>query len=770
MVRAAQQKVYADFRQGFVTVANPLAYPEGSVKDIENFDIKDNGTLATRPGLVQESFAQVSTGLSLQDLSNVAISLHVWDNVANEGDTKLAVVQISDTLYFYRMTDEGIDLSSQEGSVKLPIPSAGRNIEISATSGNGWLFIAHPSIRPHIVKKEEEGFVLESIVIKVRDTSLWFGETDNQTGYTSSTYFPQHEYNLRNAGWPRAAVVSTEENADKGTRVEDPVTWTRTKIGKFPRISIPFYAGRAGGGDTLKKQNAFNPWAIENDSYYGGSKPPVGFYIVDAEDWQRRGEGLSQLAGEGSETLVKRYRWNNYPSSIEFYSGRVWYAGATGYRETQTGGGSYNKKDNLNTSNTIYYSQQLDIDLNKVGFCYQENDPTAEDVNQLLPTDGGTISIRGSGEIYAIKTFRSSLLVFSDQGVWAVSGVDGNSFKADSSSVVKISNIGPVSKDSISLTSDSVFFAADDALYVVITDEVSGMPAVQDISSATIKDFYNSLSNTQKSTAKLSFNPSRRLFYMFYQDLEDQVEGTSFLPYTRVLVFNQDLGCYYKYKINSIDNFIVSSLFYNKDNLSVFKEVIEIDGETVTLDGEPVTLDYDFGAESENGVQILTVKEDNGEAKFFFSSFSDRLTFSDWGTPFSPFVEFGFDAAGDIMRDSKQAPKLIAHMERTEDGFELDENDPSGTGLVLSKPSSCLMSYGWDWKTSYSQPVELYRFNRPYYPYGLADNFDYGQDVITTKTRIRGKGTSLGIRLDGGFESDCRLLGIGILYTAAQRV
>lgn len=765
MARAAQQKVYADFRQGFVTVANPLAYPEGSVKDIENFDIKDNGTLATRPGLIQESNARLNTGKSLNSIGQVAMSLHVWDNVDNRGEDKLAVIQVADKLYLYKMLNNGIDMSSQEGLIDLPIPSSGHNIEISATSGNGWLFIAHPNMRPQALKKEEGGFVLEDIVIKIRDMSLWRGSDDNQTGFTSATLFPHHEYNLRNAGWPRSAMVSKTSNADDGVISSDPVTYTKTKLGKYPRISIPFHAARAGGGDTLLKQTAFNPWAIENDSYFGDSKPPVGRYIVDAEDWQRRGEGKGDTG-----TLTKKYSWTNYPSSVEFYAGRVWYSGAKGYKEAKDGPSQYEKKDDLNTSNTLYFSQQLDIDLNKVGLCYQENDPTAEDINQLLPTDGGTVSIRGAGEIFAIKAYRTSLLVFSNQGIWAVTGLDGNSFKADSSSINKISNIGPVSKEAISLTSDSIFFAADDAIYVVVQDDVTGLPSVQDMSSGLIKDFYNELSNSQKSSAKLSFDPSRRLFYMFYQDTEDTVEDTVFIPHNKVLVFNQDLGCYYKYNIDSYDNFIVSTLFYNKDNLTTVEQVVDIDGEAVTLDGEPVTLDFSFGEGSRNGIQILTLTEDGGQAYLYFSSFSDRETFSDWGVPFLPFVEFGFDVVGDIMRDSKKAPYIIAHMERTEDGYIKDPDDPEGLSLILSNPSSCRMSYAWDWGNSYKYLTELYRFNRVYTPYGQADGFNYGKDVITSKTRIRGKGTSLGLRLEGGYETDCRILGIGILYTVAQRV
>ena len=159
--------------------------------------------------------------------------------------------------------------------------------------------------------------------------------------------------------------------------------------------------------------------------------------------------------------------------------------------------------------------------------------------------------------------------------------------------------------------------------------------------------------------------------------------------------------------------------------------------------------------------------DNNGAAEFTFSSFTSENPKEDWGVPFTAFVEFGFDVAGDIMRDSLKAPVLISHLERTEDGFEID---PETSDLVLKNTSSCLMSYGWDWATNYGRQTQIYKFLRNYIPSGPSDLFEYGVDVITTRNRIRGKGHSLGVRLDSEAGKDFRLLGFGILYTQARQV
>lgn len=777
MARAAQQKVYADFRQGFVTVANPLAYPEGSLKDIVNFDIQDNGTVRLRPGLRQETDVLVSTGYSMENINNVAISLHVWDNVGNDGDRKVAVIQIGTYLYFYNMLDDGIDLSNEVSPrLNLGIPSSKRNISVSTASGSGRLFIAHPSLYP-IYLSAPEGypyFTKNTISPKIRDTWLWEGNTDDDTGKTTVTLSPIHRYNLRNGGWPVSAVVSKEENPDNGTEWADPILHTKEKRARYPTIFIPFAAGRAGGGDTLNEQNAYNPWAVDND-YFGNTTIPVGHRIVDAASWERYGEGLDPLSSYSGglipTDLRRRYAWTQKPTAIEFYADRVWYTGQKGYQETDLSPGvQYNHSDNIDVSNTLYFSQQLSGNLGRADKCYQENDPTAEDVNQLLPTDGGLISIRGAGEILDIKTFGTSLVVFSKQGLWSISGADANSFKTDSYSVNKISNTGPSSKSTISANNNNIYYVANDAIYVLSVDEVTGLPKPVDITSEKIKDFYNDIPYRNKEKAKAFFDTANRCLYMLYSDIESTSEAVSNILYNKCLIFNQDLGAFYKYDISVSSRYIVDGLFYNKDQTVRITDAVVSDTDIVVSDGNPVVVEETYSTAALNNIQLLTIVDSGGAAKFTFSSFTDLENRTDWGEPFKGHVEFGFDAAGDIMRDSLKTPVIISHMERTEDGFEINPEDPDEVELILTNSSSCILSYGWDWATDYKNPQQLYRFNRNYIPANASDTFDYGVDVITTRNRIRGKGHSLGIRLDSEEGKDCRLLGIGILFTQAQRI
>lgn len=784
MARTALQKIYADFRQGFVTVANPLAFPEGSLKDIVNFDIQDNGTLRLRPGLRQDTDTVVDTGLSLAAVNDLALSVHVWDNVNNNGDERIAVIQVGTWLFFYPMTDNGIDLDNPElltggvlgDALNINLGSVGSKISISATSGSGWLFVTHPNKRPTVIKKTPEGIESDFIDLRVRDLSLWEGKdlpngdtADQVTGLLrKGTLYPQHEYNLVNSGWPSGSNTWTSDGTFTNGEVtrRDAVTYTFDKLGFYPNVGTPFAAGRSGGGDLFIKQQAYSPWQIETD-YFGNGVPPLGHNIVFAEVWSRVGLGVTRLAdGDPSTIYTKEYRWESYPTSVEFYADRVWYAGAKGYLESSPSDSSYEKEDGMDVSNTIYFSQQILNNLEKVSKCYQENDPTAEDINQLLATDGGTISVRGAGTIFDIKTFGTSLVVFASEGIWTISGIDANSFKADSFSVNKISNIGPSSKGTISATNNNIYYIANDAIYVLTGDQVTGLPTPQDLTSGKIKDFYNDIPYRNKERAKAFFDASNRNLYVFYSDIEVPEQDISNLAYNKCLIFNQDLGAFYKYDIALSKHFIVDGLFYNKDQTVTLTDAVVSGADIVVSDGDPVVLEESYSTASLNNVQLLTIVDGTTNAEFTFSSFTDLQDRTDWGADYTGYVEFGFDSAGDIMRDSKKAPIIVSHMERTEDGFEEDIDG----NLILTNGSSCLLSYGWDWATSYKNPMQIYRFNRNYVPAGTEDPFNYGVDVITTRNRIRGKGHSLGIRLDSEAGKDCRILGLGIMYTAAQRV
>jgi hypothetical protein len=123
------------------------------------------------------------------------------------------------------------------------------------------------------------------------------------------------------------------------------------------------------------------------------------------------------------------------------------------------------------------------------------------------------------------------------------------------------------------------------------------------------------------------------------------------------------------------------------------------------------------------------------------------------------------------MRHTKKAPVCIIHMERTETGFELNPEDLEGEELQLVNQSGALFGYKWDWgEGAYTNPFQAYRLLKNYTPSDISDTFEYDRAVSTSRTRLRGRGTSLGFQIKSDGSKDLRLLGYGILFTLRDTI
>src|SRR5690606_18873606 len=147
----------------------------------------------------------------------------------------------------------------------------------------------------------------------------------------------------------------------------------------------------------------FRPQAF-SVSYAGppSSITPRGRFILDIYNPNRAQATLN--SGFASSTIPNPPP--DYVSVVGSYAGRMWYGGK---------------------SNKLYYSVQLrdESAFEQLGNCYQEQDPTAVDFNELLATDGGAIPVAGGGNWQALVPFGNSLVAMNTRGVWEISGREG---------------------------------------------------------------------------------------------------------------------------------------------------------------------------------------------------------------------------------------------------------------------------------------------------------------------------------------------------------
>lgn len=790
MPRQAAPKIYANFTGGLVTEANQLSYPENAAIDIDNLDINEDGSVQRRAGLAYDGTTTLSLPSTSQPMADVATTVHKWKAVNGDPTKNIAVIQVADRLDFYYVRDTEILGTQAAASITLSDTARASNstktlrqtTPIDTTSGGGRLYVVGKYIDPFVLEFTEPatewdvGTITQTrLDLKIRDFSI---AAEGQTFDSGGTTFyvdgaerqdymsGAHFYNLANQGWPSQEVSGSTSFKDaecSGTTdpnstptTTEPAEYTYTSIGFFPTTKNVFHEYQAGGGDTVTKQIAFSPWLMEND-YTGTTDAPRGKFIKEAFYLERSATGkYGAQAATGdflsnitfSETLASLFR----PTTVSFYAGRVWYGGLEG----------------INFTNNLYYSQVIGDDVTKAAKCYQAADPTAEVINELVATDGGVLGLEEVGKIFKIAPIGPSLVVIADTGVWVVSG-DGefSSFRADSFSVRKITDQGSINADSIVFAKDVMYYWGESSITAVLTGQGGGVVA-QDISSSSIKGLYQQLTNfVKQGTFSVHDEGANKILWFYADGLSTDFNNLSGKAFNKVLVWDISLNSYSKYSLEIQTSILpVYAFSAEVQSFRSVTEVVAADGETVTAGGEDVTVTAASYVAEKSSIKVMTVTGNATDGyNYRFSEFTDLDNFADWGTSYDSYIEAGFDSLQDIISKAKKALMIQCHFNRTETGFEA-----SGDELVLKNPSGCQLSYAWDWdESSYSNAFQAYKLLRNYTPEDSSDTFSYKRDVVSTRSRLRGRGTALGLRFASEDGKDMQLLGYGIIYSNRGR-
>lgn len=800
MPRQAATKVYANFTGGLVTEANKLSYPENAAVAIDNLDINEDGSVQRRAGVDFDGALTVEMPSVSSAIADTATTVNKWSVVNGNPDLNIAVVQVADRLDFYYIRDAELVSTTVAAASITMTPAVDSTVAtaalvqqtpISIASGGGRLYIVGKYIDPLVLEftdpatEWDTGTVTSTtLTLQIRDFGVAF-EKNSPSFYeaaTDTTYYSDgrerqdwmsgaHLYNLANQGWTSQqdsndytiediAWTISSNDPDGGSNEFDPAWYTYTRIGYFPTLQHSMHAYQNGGGSTVTKQIALNSYLLEND-YVGTTEAPRGHFVKDAFNLERKAightgakvpaDGVAFVSGlEYEETIAADYR----PTTVAFYAGRVWYAGLEGIKFT----------------NNLYYSQIIGDSPERAAKCYQAADPTAEIINELVATDGGVLGIEEAGKIYHIAPIGPSLVVVADNGVWVVSG-DGeaSSFRADSSSIRKVTDQGATSTGSIAFAKDVIYYWSTSSIVAILTGEAGGVVA-SDISSKAIKSLYRSVAGLARDAIYSVFDEGgSRILWFYEKDLGNSFSNLSGKAFNKVLYWDISLGAFGEYTLGTQ----VEILPVHAINANVYAERTITDevisaGEVVTADGEDVSTTATSYVQDNSSIKLMTITGNAADGySYRFSDFSDVDTFEDWGVDSPSYIEAGNDSMGDIIGKGKKAPLIQTHFNRTEDGFII--SDLSGE-LELTSQSGCTASYAWDWATApYANSFEAYKLLKNYTPEDFEDEYEYNREVISTRNRIRGRGTALGMRFDSQAGKDFQLLGYGIVVSNRGR-
>ncbi len=276
----------------------------------------------------------------------------------------------------------------------------------------------------------------------------------------------------------------------------------------------------------------FDPLTTIGNVTLASGRAPQGHYILGA---------FNQARSSVSGTTVTDTNTYLRPTTGAWFQGRVWYTGV------QASQGSSGTANYYTWTENIYFSQVVER-VEQVGYAYQLNDPTSENLNGILPTDGGVITIPGTGQVFKLWPIQNGMLVFAANGVWFITGSQGIGFAANDYTITKISSIKSISSTSFVDVQGLPFFWNEDGIYQVTPQQGGGL-SVESISVGTIQTFFNNIPPSSRRYVRGDYNPIDYVIQWVYRSTPE-TDATDRYECDRILCYNTYNKAFYPYTIS----------------------------------------------------------------------------------------------------------------------------------------------------------------------------------------------------------------------------
>lgn len=585
MPRQAAVSVENNFKNGLVTDASGLNFPEAACTETYDCVFNLDGSVERRLGF---DFEAGNTPLTA-NRTQAAVTTYLWRNVSGDGNLSLVVHQVGLTLYFYTINGGLISRNAIANTVSLSsyvasgAPSAAQ-VECQFTDGNGYLFVTHSYASPIRIAyvASTASFTVTAISLKIRDfegLDDGLAVTDRPTtslgGMTAT-----HKYNLYNQGWTTTNLTTWDTSRSDMPSNAD-IMWT------FKNAS-----------------DAFDLATIAN-GMEGNTPAAKGHFILTLWDQDRAtASGVSGAASKTSEY--------QRPSTAAFHAGRLFYSGI-----------------NYPDFNSNVYFTQIVERPEQYGFCYQAQDPTAEDIHDLLPSDGGVISIPEAGSIFKVISIAGGLAVFAANGVWTITGSTGIGFSATDYNVSKL----PESPRTLSATSfvnvgGTPAWWNEGGAYILSTDGQTAV--VKSMTNNKIKSFFDEIPIPSKAQARGAFNSQSGIIQWLYRSTEATTTAERY-EYDRVMCFDIRTGAFYPWTISAGAQKVNSILCLDIASAGVIVEtqVINAAGDTVRASSNNVVVPLG-GASTLAPVFKYLTSQTSGSSYAFSVAETNNENYVDW--------------------------------------------------------------------------------------------------------------------------------------------
>lgn len=698
MAKTGFTKRYFNFIGGKHSDGSALVAPENTARTIVNCDLSPSGKISRRLGLDFEAdFQDAITGIGSGTLQLASVGMYEWFNVDQSPNATFLVVRIGFDLHFF---NEGANPLSSGliGTVNFqsmgPGGVASSSNDIQVSSGKGLLFITGDEFFPFFVEFDpsDDSFNIVKIRMNIRDFE---GVEDGLAVDDRPLELSQaHAWNLANQGWDTSKINLFFQEQDRypsnadimqlgftvdnesGLKVWKSSEILNTNLGGTPApkgkfILDPFTKDRVGA---LNVTAQIQEQQTVDFSYIPPWIGDSAFHSTDL--WIKQIETLITVEVSSKAPFIGVGGTLARPKAVAFYAGRAWYASVNG---------------------EIYFSQIITSEKFS-GRCYQEQDPTAEDFNELIDTDGGVIQLAESGDIVKLIPGNGGLIVLATNGIWKISGGESG-FTANNTFVNKVSSIKVNNGRSVVEADGVIFFWSDEGIFALTSDQISGKPTATSLSAGRIERDYNLIPVSAKGTAQGSYDRVQKKIYWSYNDGLSDISQSK-VKYNFILIYDLVLNAFYDYRISDSGNSFYQPFFAGTIKRSAVNEV-EVEG-NVAADSEDVLAGSDQVVSTSTAVtstdhpMILAcfypTSTSSTSFRMTFGEFCSR-SFHDWESSvdyevnYDSILETNPETLNEGMLD-KQATWLYSYYDFQRDGFGQLENKPrfeGGEGFRVSQ-------------------------------------------------------------------------------------
>lgn len=717
---------YYTFVAGLNTEGGYFTQPPNTWKEGDNVIPNIDGSIGKRKAIDLELNYALSSD-SFSGALGFAYTTGVWRNVGGEASRTFYVVQVGRYIYFYG--NESLTVSANPFANKIDLNAyrvAGTiyalgTVQVNMTSIDGRLLIVGRDISPIVVEiEDDDSLTVTVLTISIRDfDGLDDGlAIDEQPTILSD----EHKYNLLNQGWDTTKINSFY-----------------TTNSKYPSNAQMWIYGK-------NSSDVFDTTVL-NKIDFGSSAAPKGRYILNAFAKDRA--TASGIVGLTTETEPSR------PSSVAFFSGRAWFAGAEG-----------------SLSSAVFFSR-IGNKAADYGECYQVADPTSEVLSDLIESDGGVIYIKEADNIHYILPMFDGIVVFAENGIWQIVGSSQGGFNATGYAVYRVSTVGSISPSAIVQVENQAYYWSTGGIYRVQQDPQSpGIIVSIPVTDLNIKTMYNAIPVINRKYAQGTYNETaKRIVWLYNGGVfnNEVVEAKN-----KAIVLDLRLTAFYTYTIAATElQPIVVSQFVTNPTSNTYTDytVVTNAGDLVENAASDIVtvslLGFSSVAVTEKFLVLTTT--DYLTYKITFADFdTDRTApakFADWytwnnaGTYYDAYIITGFDVGTNGPSADKYPIYCSVFMKSTETYIDSVGDAVNESGVRLQTR--------WDFTNNvvsgkWSAEQEVYRKLRPLFVTTSSEYTD-GHPLVITKNKVRGSGKGVQFKFSAHSDKDMQLVGWNVL-------